>query len=316
MPKKRIPAAFARVLDEHRSRLNRVVERSGVGRLKKLYDNANSELAAKLRRLAPGKADTFTAHQLRLFKAQTRQGQMVLARRMAGHLEEVSLEAQVEGLRSLADQVAALEYEFTGAEIPLPIEEAARFQGIIDGRRESLLRLNEASVARYTGTAIAGMEDDLAMSLMTGESIGETIERLEEGRDLSWYEAERIARTELTGAYNVTQYDGVVELAEDIPDMGMRWEEYVDDATGEPLDNRVDPDSIAMHGQVAKAGEMFWFPHTMPGGETLPKKLERFVGQSWPCPPMRPNDRASLSPWRPTWGIPGWRWDGSRRVPA
>jgi hypothetical protein len=84
----------------------------------------------------------------------------------------------------------------------------------------------------------------------------------------------------------------------------QRWTELVDDATGRPLDNRVAADSLAMHGQVAPPGGSFLMPAA--GGA--------LAGQSWTHPPNRPNDRAVLTPWMPTWGVPAWQFRNGRRV--
>ncbi|MEE9592236.1 MAG: hypothetical protein V3W28_01495, partial [Thermoplasmata archaeon] len=132
--------------------------------------------------------------------------------------------------------------------------------------------------------------------------------------DVEWWQAERIARTEALWAANATHADGMRESARTLPDMMMRWTEYVDDATYRPLDDRVDDDSIALHGQVAPVGGVFRFPLSMPTGAPIPRRLQRFIGKSWAHPPNRPNDRSSLSPVRPHWGVSGWQWVNGRRV--
>lgn len=310
----KIPPAYARVLHEHRRRLNRVIDRGSIPHIKKMYDRTLSEIDRKLSKVGP-KSQKFAAHQMRLVRGQLRQGQMVLANRMVGHLSDLGRVAQIEALRGVIGDIQALEGAFTGADLILPIEEAARFGGVIDGRRASLLRMYSETSATWSANAIAATESALAMSLMEGETLGETVDRIIDVMSGEYWQAERVARTELIGAFNVTQYDGITEIAEEVPDMGMRWTEYVDDATLIGLDNRVDPDSVAMHGQIAMAGDAFFFPLSMPDGGPLPKRLARFVGQTWPCPPMRPNDRASLAPWRATWGLPGWRCVDGLRVP-
>ena len=100
--------------------------------------------------------------------------------------------------------------------------------------------------------------------------------------------------------------------------MMQRWSEHCDDSTGMPLDNRVGVDSIAMHGQVAAPGEVFVMPSNAPAPDAKGRTEvpEQLVGLSWYFPPNRPNDRAIVQPWHPAWGVPGWRWDGSQRVPV
>jgi hypothetical protein len=126
-----------------------------------------------------------------------------------------------------------------------------------------------------------------------------------------------VGNTEIAAAYNRSHYDGIVEMSKDMP-MMMRWCEHVDDDTYMPLDLRVGIDSIAMHGQVAPAGGLFVMPPTAPDGTPVSGagKPWSLIGMSWPNPPNRPNDRAVLQPWLPTWGVPGWQWRGGRRVPV
>jgi hypothetical protein len=121
--------------------------------------------------------------------------------------------------------------------------------------------------------------------------------------------------TEMAYAYNATHRDGILECAEEVPEMMQQWLEFCDES-GEPLDDRVGVDSIAMHGQVAPAGGMFYMPRTAPfpnaKGET--EVYHKLVGMSWEFPPNRPNDRSVLSPWMKDWGVPGWRYSKGRRI--
>jgi hypothetical protein len=47
-----------------------------------------------------------------------------------------------------------------------------------------------------------------------------------------------------------------------------------------------------------------------------PRVSAKLWGKTFDFPPNRPNDRASLDPWRPGWGIPAWVWDGTQKVDA
>lgn len=297
---------------EHRRRLERLSQLGSVNELKDLFDAAQAELERKLMVLARKSGNKFTAHSYRMLLAQVRQSQLLLARQLVGGLDEVTRTAQVEGLRSLIQDINKLETHFTGAEVPLPIEEAGRFRGVIDGRRESLLRGSEKSVAKYTSKLVTQMEDDISLAMMTGDDMASAVGRVMNTAQNQWWQAERIVRTEVIGAYNAAQHDGIMETQSQIPDIMMRWTENVDDLSYTPLDDRVSEDSIAMHGQVAPAGGFFYFPNTMPGGGPLTPDIARFTGQSWTFPPMRPNDRAALMPWRSHWGIPAWKWQGMR----
>ena len=310
---RKVPKAYQQVLDQHRRQLVRLTERGGVERAKKLYDEAQAVVTKRLRGLSRAR-ETFTAQQKAQVMGQIKQGQRMVAQRMTGELGDLSKTAQTDALRGLVDNISRLEKHFTGSDIVLPIDEAARFRGIVDGRRESLLRSHAESIDNYGDVLVGKMEDQLSLSMVAGEHYGEAIERIEDTAGLEWWQGERIVRTELVGAFNATAYDGMREMGRELDDLGMRWVEYVDDDTGEPRDDRVSDDSLAMHGQVAPVSGRFYFPNTMPGGEPLPKSCQVYVGKSWLFPPLRPNGRESISPWRPHWGIPAWRFANGRRV--
>lgn len=303
-----VPAGFHTAAKEHRSRLTRVMEKGGVQPLKRLYDQAQLELEAKLLKLVGSANKQFTAHQHKAMLAQIKQGQIQIARRMAEAMGKLSKEAQVTALRGLVKDIVSLEKQFTGATVPVPIEEAARFAGVIDKHRTSLLSVHRLSMAKYGAQVVTRMQDHIAQSLIQGETAGQAIDRIQSVADMEWYQAERIVRTEQAWAYNATHADGILELSEDIPDLMQRWTEFVSDSTMSPLDDRVGKDSIAMHGQLAPPGGRF----TMPPGE--PGVSSTLWGQSWLFPPNRPNDRAVLQPWRKHWGVPGWVYRGGEKI--
>jgi hypothetical protein len=258
-----------------------------------------------------------TQAQRKSLLAQIKVGEARLARRMAGALGEVSRDAQEDSLRALTRDLRGLEKKFSGAQIVLPIEEAARFQGVLDQRRTSLLSAHDSSMRRYGANLVAKMQNELSVSLMAAETTSEAIDRIVKVAGNEWWQGERIVRTEVAWAYNATHADGVEEAKEDLPDIMMRWSEHVDDFTYSPLDQRVGVDSIAMHGQLAPPGGMFTMPSTAPVPDWTGNTFvdDSLVGESWSFPPNRPNDRAVLAPWRPDWGIPGWIWRNGRRVP-
>ncbi len=320
---KRVPPEYLRVLAEHRRRLSRLADRRGVAQLRKIYEEAVRELEKRLAAVPGGRRDKFTAHQQRLFLGELRQGIALIIKRMAGGLGDISRDVQTDALRSLIDDVGKLEGKFTGAEIVLPVEEAAAFQGVVGGKvRETMLRSHEQSMARYGARLIKAIEDQLSSALLVGDDIGGAIERVKSAADLEWWQAERVTRTEMIWAYNATHQQGMRETAKEIPDMMMRWTEYVTDASPGGMDQRVGVDSIAMHGQVAPPSGSFYFPSTLPKGARLtpeqqkewPGVQRRFAGKSWAHPPNRPNDRSSVAPIRPHWGIPSWIWESGRRV--
>lgn len=299
------PSAFKEASEEHIRRLNRLIDRGGAQRLKKLYEQALAELERKLARAVGRSSASFTVAQQRAMIVQIRQGMMTIAGQLGGGLSKATIETQKEALRSLIKDVRKLDKALGGAATPLPIEEASRFAGVLDKRKTSLMKLNKTSMAKYGASTVKAMEKQLSMSLAQGESQGAAIDRLMKTADIEWWRAERIVRTEQAWAYNATQMDALVESAEETNDLFLRWTELVDDATLSPLDNRVGKDSIALHGQLVKPGDLFYMP---------PGPWPSLIGKSWQHPPNRPNDRAVLQPWRPQWGAYGYFFKDGRKV--
>lgn len=313
---KRAPKAFMEAVRTHRNRLEKVLATQGASKMKRLYDDAQGALTRKVAKaIKAGRGGTFTVHQQRMALAQLREGQKLIAKRLTGSMEPLSHQAQEVALKGLVEDVATLSKKFTGSEVVLPVDEAARFQGVIDARAPSLLRANASSMARYGANVVGTVEDSLSASLLQGETPLQAMDTVAAAIDGEWWQGERIVRTELSYAYNLTHRDGIEDSSEEVPELMQRWEENCDDE-GQPMDDRVAVDSLAMHGQVTDAGGEFTMPDSSPvpdakGRTDVPEGL---VGLTWDCPPNRPNDRAVLSPWMEDWGVPGWRYSGGRRL--
>lgn len=300
----------------HRNILEKVVKAHGAAKMKRVYDEAQGLVLARIRReVKGGRKDSFTAHQARVMLAQLRQGQAVVAKRLAGEMKPLSKNAQELSIKGVVADVARLSKHFTGAEVTLPVEEAASLAGVVKDREPSLMRMHQASMNRYGVNVVQKVEKQLSATLLSGGSMSDAYDDTAEVVDGEWWQGERIVRTELSYAFNQSARDAVAESAAEIPELMQRWEENCSD-DGEPLDDRVAADSIALHGQVASPGQAFFMPATAPfpdaeGNTNVQKGL---VGLSWDFPPNRSNDRAILSPWMESWGVPGWRYEAGRRV--
>lgn len=309
MAKGRNSREFKAILEEHRNRLNRLIDRRGVAPVKQLYEDANAALERKLAKLAGPRNETMSAHQARVMAAQIKHGQIDITKRMIGELKGASTDASQESLSSLSKSIGRMEKRFTGAATPLPIEEAARFKGIIDKRKTSLLRAHETSMSKYGASVVGAMEDSLFSSVITGDSVGDAIDDVMDVAGGEWWQAERVVRTEMAWAYNSAQADGIADAAKSLPGLMMRWSEQVSD-TFVPLDDRVGDDSIAMHGQITTPGGLFTMPPAGPSGEEVSVSL---IGKQWSFPPNRPHDRAVVVPWSPEWGVMGWLYSSGER---
>lgn len=294
--------------------LERLTRERGIAPMRKLIESAAAEMERKVSRLAPGD-ETFTAVQQRAILAQYRTMLLDLQPRMTRVLGEVSREAQIESIRSTVRTLALAEREFEGVTTPLPLEQSARMAGIIDKDRASLLRQHDVSVRTYGIDSITAAERHLALSFATQRSYSETVAGLFDMVDGSRYRAERIVRTETSFAWNATHSSALDEASEIIPGLFRRWIEYVDDATGAPLDGRVANDSLALHGQVCftptgatmEARSTFLVGGT--GGFEMPRDNRvnaKLWGKRYAHPPNRPNDRSRVVGWKVDWPVPAY----------
>ncbi len=304
-------STFKSVLADHLRQLDRFATRRGAAKLKGVYDQAQADVIRRLEALGRG-SSTFTAHHLRMMAIQIRQGQMRMAAKLADELGDLTKEVQIESLNTLIKSVVKLEKHFTGAAPELPIEEVARFKGVIDKKKTSLMRMHQTSMSHYGARMVGKMENELAVSLAAGETLDGAVSRVHGVARNEFWQAERIARTESAWAYNATHADGIVAIAKHMPDLWQRWTELVSD-DGQPLDDRVGLDSISLHGEVVRPGGMFTCPPTTRDGRLVPRGL---AGAQFAFPPSRPNDRAVVVPWKPSWGVPGWVWENEQRVPV
>lgn len=183
-----------------------------------------------------------------------------------------------------------------------------RLQRVLDARRSGIEAMRRQTAAHLSGVISERITDRLAQAVPGRWDARRMVDRLGESLEGEWWQVERVVRTETAFAYNAAQSDAIGSLANDHRGMMKRWTELVNDATGLPMDNRVAPDSMVLHGQLTIPGGLF----VMPPDERVSSKL---VGKSWAFPPNRPNDRAVVTPWMRGWGIPGWTWNGVRRIP-
>jgi hypothetical protein len=293
---------------ENIKRLVRVTDQRGLKVTKQLYDDAIVVLEAKLRRSARGETN-ITVLMHKSFLAQLKAAQAALTQALIKATASATTHVQAEASESAIHLLSAFENR-SGGNLPvLALEEASHFLDINKKRRPSLLASQAEVLTKSAEETAKKVQRELAISLASGQTSDEAITRVMDALGSDYYRAERIVRTELSWAYNATHADAIEDAQEELPDLMQRWTELVDDTTGTPYDNRVGRDSIAMHGQVTKPGGTFTMPLGASGVDA------RMLGQSWSYPPNRPNDRATLSPWRPHWGIPAWRYVGGARVP-
>lgn len=291
------------VLEANRLSAARLVRRAGGGRLGKILEKADRDLARRLAEAvaSPGKG-TYTHEQVRMALRQVRQ----VAREVAGGIGETvvgearsAAELAAEGTLRYMSQA---EKAFRGiASQPLALDEAAVLDAAVSGAQASVLRRLASS-----GEPVAGADDrphPAKQGILDRYGLA-TVERFEgvlqngiltrkpwaevradivaespflQGAPAHW--AERIVRTETMGAYNRAGWEANREADEQLGDVVKILSATFDDRTAS--------DSYAVHGQVRFPDEAF----------------ESWYGL-YQHPPNRPNDREIVVPHRIAWPIP------------
>jgi hypothetical protein len=278
----------------------RITQRSAIAAAQEDYDRVTTAMARSMHNAAR-RGEFATPLDVRHMMSAARNTAGRHTQRMVDHLIESQLAAQRDSLQVLARFVARRE----GGSA---LDERAVFQRVLDQRRIQMQAAAEdvmvgvmgeinAKVARILGDAVR------AERVNRSQLVG----MVEQAYESEFWRVERAVRTQASFAFNASVTDGIHVIGREFPDMRIRWVELVSDQTGEPLDNRVANDSLALHGQLKTRDGVF----IMPRDRRVDSKL---YGKTYDAPPNRPNDRAVLMPWRKAWGIPGWVYrDGTRR---
>jgi len=222
-----------------------------------------------------------------------------LAAQLGGVVATSARESQRDSLRGLAKMMHKLE----GGSA---LDDNAAMERLLTKRAGALRSNIDRLMTDNSHDMARSVYDAMQNPSLVGAKPRQLQAVFEDSLESQFYRIERVARTEAAVAYNAAQNDGITLIAEDFPDMMIRWTEHVSDDTWEPTDSKTAPDSIAMHGQVKPVGGVF----VAPADDRIPSMWH---GQTYAFPPNRPNDRAVVLPWRKVWGIPAWKINGLSR---
>jgi hypothetical protein len=299
---------IARLFELHRRNVNRIVDRGSVRPMRQMYEDAIIRTQRALeRQIKLGRGTSYTAQHHRIMLAQLRVGVRELTDQIGASVALKAREAQVESLRTLVSNIQQADQLAVGVAPTMALEEASVFYGVLQGVDPSLSRAYQTTMQTYGQRTINKVELELGAMLASGASTYDTVGTVTNIIQGERWRAERIVRTEVMHAYNSAHERGIIEASRSIPSLFSRWTENIDDLTGQAYDKRVAADSFALHGQIARPGGLF----TMPPANLVSPKL---WGTQFRFPPNRPNDRATIIPWRPEWGVPGYFYQAGRRI--
>ncbi len=289
-PKPRMPKTGRElaesVFEAHLEQLSRHVERNGIRGLRKLYAEARDELQRRLRRAGP-LSKSVEATTLRAMIAQVDAVLGKLGASVRKHLESVSHTAVEMGARHGVDEFRVLSKVFTGTTPVIGVDVGATFRGLVKGIDRSLLRRYRLQSQTWALRAIDQMERQLSVATMTGKPLETVIDDVMglKGFEGERWQAERIVRTESHYAHQAAKHRAVELTAKELDE--PLWKRLI-----ETFDDRTGDDSFLLHGQTVPANKPFRWKH---------KKQGRWIVTDFMHPPNRPNDRAVMIPWDPSW---------------
>jgi SPP1 gp7 family putative phage head morphogenesis protein len=237
----------------------------------------------------PVSAYTLQRHRALLAQLDTviRDAKRELSGAMVADLTKGAHVATGTALKNLAAMVRAGEQQFAGSVggLRLPIAK------LMTSVEKTLMTQHETSAARYAGRVGDLIRSDLAKGVVRGESVSQLARRLmRRGGDpdggaiadaqffRGQWDAERLVRTETVNAYTQSQNEALAKTDEDDPGWMKRW-----DAAN---DKRVCEDCDQLDGIVVAHDEEFPYD----GGDG---------------PPLHPNCRCTITPWRSEWSGSG-----------
>lgn len=274
----------------------------GVGRVHELLGFAEADLMSRISSMKSG-SGTFTDVHLRSTLAQVRAVTQGLVDQMTGTLADEADSMANMAAGGTVDYMVAADNAFRGTgTTPLAFREASVLDSAKMGARSSFLRRigwsgededhadpdahrgKQGVLHRYGMNTIGEFEKILRVGVVTRKSIDQVREDLTgastflQGKPRFW--AERVARTEMMGAYNRASWESQREIGAQLDDEMVK----ILCAT---FDNRTAADSYAVHGQIRRPDEAF---------------------QTWygfmQHPPARPNDREIVVPHHISWQLP------------
>lgn len=290
------PLSMEEVAELSRQRLAMLAGRNGqvATGLRDLYRQALEELRERTKRMRGGGdgEQPFSRVQAHGIQAQLEDGIGRLTDLLEGYTLAAVHGAASAGVEDLIREVKGLESHYLGVAVPLSIEQAAQFHGLVEGAERSILRQHASSIRAYGEELIGDWEGYLGRAILAKTPFDEVVDRVAKAAarpglrsgdnqgapTMQRWKGDRIVRTEVLGAYNGAKWRGLQATRDqDLPDLKKIAKAVFDDRTA--------PDSYPVHNQV----------------RALDEEFEDGAGRRYLYPPGRPNDREVVLPWRDAW---------------
>lgn len=273
------------------------LEDSEAQSLIEIYRRMRKQLQDKLFRLAhTGREGTFTAQQYRVALFQMDTSLTALEGDLFGRISDTSELLATEGVQDLMDESDALSEYFTGTMQPLNIDASL----VASDTSNALINRFEESITNYgldlRQKIVQGLTD-MVSSPTSLQTVVETINNFFAGEE---WQVMRIARTELHNIYSTAKLNGMRQALGDVPEMKK--------TLFHPKDSRTADDSkflMRNWRRMIKAPDEpfeYWWSNKAGGSFEGPKgSTSKWYHRVFQNPPDRPNDRAILVPYQPSW---------------
>jgi len=250
------------IVNLHRAQLQGIIELGGVRRVRKLYEEARSELEAKLAVMRrAGEGQTFGAQHLRMILLQVNDGLRGFQQDFGPELSKQARVAAELAQRHLVGAIKKMERRYSGLEPVLNIEEAGVFSRVYKGVEPTLLHRYHKLVGNYPMPTIERVRKQLALGLIQGDTVDRMVDRVAGSGgifDREKWRAERIVRTESTYAYGVSNQRCMEHTAREVSGLQKRLVATFDNRTGE--------DSKQLNGQTVPVDKPFHWRKRLRGG--------------------------------------------------
>lgn len=249
--------------------------------------NAYTEVRRELiDRLNSARFDSFTAHRLRVVLAQIDAAIDAINHKLSHKIDAGSEKASILSVEQLVKEIKRFDAHFRGAARPINMN---ILQSAMD-TKEFLINHYKNSLSHYGSQVKQDISLALRNAVIAEIPYSQVVQKIGQHFDAQQWEVHRLARTELHHIYSAAKLNGMRDLKRKaMPEMKK--------ALFHPMDSRTAEDSkeMAEMNPVIDLNEYFEQDY-----KATPKS--KVQHRRYLAPPDRPNDRAILIPYDPSWG--------------
>ena len=252
------------------------LEESEANKLLRIYKEVRRELIDRLSRATEG---SFTEQQLRVTLVQVEAGINALTQQLKNQFNESVNKMGEQAVGNLTKEIERFSQAFEGSIQPINLD--AVF--ITQDSRNFLFNQHQVTIDAYGQDVLRNVARGLTNSLVSRDSFGQVVTKMNKFLQVEEWKLQRLARTELHNVYNLAKLQGMRQVKEEtLPDLKKTLIHPIDDRTGE------DSKKLKKINPIVAIDKPFRF--TFNGKERV-----------FMAPPDRPNDRAILVPYRKVW---------------